>query len=79
MRDQGRRRGARGQGGRARCTRLGEGEGVGERRKKRKGREREEGTHHRDPNSGDQRLQNLGHHGEERGGRERELLCRRIE
>jgi hypothetical protein len=57
----GRRRGgpgvARGQG-RAR--------GVGERRRKRKGREREEGAHHGDPNSGDQCLQNLGHHGEER-------------
>jgi hypothetical protein len=37
---------------------------VGERRRKRKGREREEGAHHGDPNSGDHRLQNLGHHGE---------------
>jgi hypothetical protein len=37
---------------------------VGERRKKRKGRERG-GAHHGDPNSGDQRLQILGHHDEE--------------
>jgi hypothetical protein len=28
--------------------------------------EREEGAHHEDPNSTDQRLQILGHHGEER-------------
>jgi hypothetical protein len=40
--------------------------GVGERRKKREGREREEGAHHGDPNSGDQCLQILGHHREER-------------
>jgi hypothetical protein len=50
--------------------------GVGERRKKRKGREREEGAHHGDPNSGDQRLQNLGHHEEEREVGERGSCAR---
>jgi hypothetical protein len=44
---------------------------VGWGRGGRRGRgEREEGAHHGDPNTGDHRLQNLGHHGGERGGRE---------
>jgi hypothetical protein len=52
----------------------GEGTGVG--RGGRRGRgEREEGAHHRDPNSGDQRLQNLEHHVEEREVGERGSCC----
>jgi hypothetical protein len=45
-----------------------------------RGRERRRegrGAHLGDPNSGDHRLQNLGHHGgRERGGREREVAAR---
>jgi hypothetical protein len=67
-------------------ARPGEGAGVGERRKKRKGRERERERERRrrgrgrgeltsGSKSGDHHLQNLGHHGEERDGRERELCA----
>jgi hypothetical protein len=50
-----------------------EGEGEGKRERER-GRER--GTHLGDPNSGDHRLQTLGHHGErERWEREREVAA----
>jgi hypothetical protein len=81
-RDQGRARGARpgtarrgaARGGAgasgARAGRLrGEEEGEGEGKKEREGEGR--GAHLGDPNSGDHRLQDLGHHEErERGGRE---------
>jgi hypothetical protein len=86
--DQGRAREGGGQGGargrwlgrRAGCARLGEARGVGERRKKRKGREIEEGSSPRGSKSGDQHLQNLGHHREERERWEREGVVRgRIE
>jgi hypothetical protein len=71
----GRRAGARPRGHEARPGRRAgaaarEARGVGERRKKRKGRERGEGSSPRGSKSGDQCLQNLGHHGRERGGRE---------
>jgi hypothetical protein len=64
-------RGARPREGAARGARPVEGAwGGGE-------EEEEEGTHHGDLNSGDHRLQNLGHHGERgRGGGEREVAAR---
>jgi hypothetical protein len=58
-------RGARSQGRGG--ARPGEGAwGGGEEEEEGGEREREEGAHHGDPNSGDQCLQILGHHREER-------------
>jgi hypothetical protein len=73
----GRRAGARPRGHEARPGRRAgaaarEARGVGERRKKRKGRERGEGSSPRGSKSGDQCLQNLGHHGREREVGERD-------
>jgi hypothetical protein len=72
----GRRCGGAGAKGHARCARPEEGAwGGGEEEEEEGGREEEEGAHHGDPNSGDQRLQNLGHHGEEREVGERGSCC----